>query len=73
MSKPSVRLRGHVAVIVSQCDLLEDLFSTRHEIMARINVIRNAARRIRNTVEFSLPATEVSREDRCDRDLLEES
>ena len=50
MSKSSVRLRGHLAVIITQCDMLEDIFAARSEIMMRINVIRNAARRITNAV-----------------------
>ena len=46
MSQSFHHLRGHLAVIATQCDMLEDFFSARPEIMTRIKVIRNAAYRI---------------------------
>lgn len=52
MSKSLARLRGHLAVIASQCDMLEDIFSARNEIMTRVNVIRNAAHHITNAIEL---------------------
>ena len=52
MSKSLVRLRGHLAVIASQCDMLEDIFSARKEVMTRINVIRNAAHHITNAIDL---------------------
>ena len=52
MSKSSLRLRGHLAVIASQCDMLEDIFSAQNEIMRRVNVIRNAAHHITNAIEL---------------------
>ena len=74
MSKSSVRLRGHLAVIVSQCDMLEDVFSARNEIMLRINVIRNAAHRITKAIDLqSWSSSEVIVEDRPDGKVRRES
>jgi len=63
MSKSWARLRGHLAVIASQCDMLEDIFSSRNEIMTRVNVIRNAAHHITNAIELQSrsPSERMSR------------
>jgi len=74
MSKSSVRLRGHLAVIITQCDMLEDIFAARSEIMMRINVIRNAARRITNVIELqSLPPSVLISKARSSSEALKES
>ncbi len=59
MSKQS-QLRDHLAVIASQCDLLEDLYSARPEATTAIKVIRNAAHRIAKEIEDeSRPAPQL--------------
>lgn len=74
MSKSSVRLRGHLAVIASQCDMLEDIFSARNEIMTRVNVIRNAAHHITNAIELqSRSSSERMSGSRPDGEVLGES
>ena len=50
MSELLLELHDHLTVIIGQCDMLEDTFSSRSEIMTRINVIRNAAQRIANAI-----------------------
>lgn len=74
MSKSSVRLRGHLAVIVSQCDMLEDIFSSRNEIMMRVKVIRNAANRIAKAADLqSWSSSELIGEARPDGEVHGES
>ena len=74
MSKSLVRLRGHLAVIASQCDMLEDIFSARNEIMTRVNVIRNAAHHITNAIELqSQSLSERVSRSHSDREALGES
>ncbi len=64
MSQTFLHLQNHLTVIISQCDLLEDMFSARTEVMTRVNVIRNAAHRIANAIDWqSWPAAEVFAED----------
>jgi hypothetical protein len=67
MSQTFLHLRDHLTVIISQCDMLEDIFSARTEVMTRIDVIRNAAHRIANAIacQSSLPS-EMFAEDRRD-------
>ena len=65
MSELHLELHDHLTVIIGQCDMLEDTFSARTEVMTRINVIRNAAQRIANTITHQpCPPTEMFREDR---------
>lgn len=44
------QLQDHISIIISECDMLEDIFSDRSEVMTAINVIRNAAHRIARTI-----------------------
>ena len=68
MSQTFLHLQDHLTVIVSQCDMLEDIFPARTDVMERINVIRNAAHRIENAIEGqSWPASEMLVEDRRDQ------
>ena len=61
-------------MIVSQCDLLEDIFSLQSEIMIRINVIRNAVGRVTNAIErHSCSSSEVVSKDRHASGTLGES
>jgi len=65
MSQTPLHLQDHLTVIIGQCDMLEDIFSARSEVMTRINVIRNAAHRIANAIECqSWPPSEMFAEDR---------
>lgn len=60
MSELLLELHDHLTVIIGQCDMLEDTFSARAEVMTRINVIRNAAHRIANTITHQpCPPTEM--------------
>jgi hypothetical protein len=60
-------------MVASQCDLLEDIFSSQSEIMIRMNVIRNAARRITNAIELqSWSGFEASSKDRNASETLGE-
>lgn len=62
-----LHLQHHLAVIMNQCDMLEDVFSAQTEVMARVNVIRNAAGRIANEIASqSRPASEMFADDRHD-------
>ncbi len=68
MSELLLELHDHLTVIIGQCDMLEDTFAARTEVMTRINVIRNAAQRIANTIARQpCPPTEMFREDRWAR------
>ena len=58
MSELLLELHDHLTVIIGQCDMLEDAFSARTEVMTRINVIRNAAQRIANTIRPSAVPTD---------------
>jgi hypothetical protein len=74
MSKSSVRLQSHLAVIVSQCDMLEDIFSARSEIMMRVNVIRNATHRITKAIDLpSQSSSDRTGDARPDGKVLGES
>jgi hypothetical protein len=65
MSQTLLHLQDHLTVIIGQCDMLEDSFSGRSEVMTRINVIRNAAHRIANAIDCqSWPPSEMFAEDR---------
>lgn len=67
MSRTFLPLQDHLTIIISQCDMLEDVFSARTEVMTRVNVIRNAAYRIANAIDSQrLPASEIFADDRCD-------
>jgi hypothetical protein len=67
MSQKFLQLRDHLTVIISQCDMLEDIFSARTDVITRINVIRNASHRIENAIDCqSWPASEMFAEDRDD-------
>ncbi len=50
MPQRVVALQDHLAVIINQCDILEDTFSARSEVMSRLDVIRNAVHRIVNAI-----------------------
>ncbi len=50
MPQRIVQLQDHLAVIINQCDILEDSFSARSEVMSRLDVIRNAVHRIVNAI-----------------------
>ena len=68
MSELLLELHDHLTVIIAQCDMLEDTLSARTDVMTRINVIRNAAQRIANTIARQpCPPTEMFREDRWAR------
>jgi hypothetical protein len=68
MSQELLHLQDHLAVIIGQCDTLEDIFSKRSDVMTRINVIRNAAHRVVNAIEGQAwPPSEVFAEDRRGR------
>jgi len=47
----SQSLHDHLTVIIAECDLLEDTFGARSDVMTPINIIRNAAHRVANAVE----------------------
>jgi len=65
MSELLLELHDHLTVIIGQCDILEDTFSARTDVMTRINIIRNAAQRIANTITHQpCPPTEMVGEDR---------
>ena len=57
-------LQDHVAIIISECDVLEDIFSDRRDAMTAINIIKNAARRIASTINSqSQAASEIIPDD----------
>ena len=61
-------------MVVSQCDLLEDIFWLQSEIMIRINVIRNAVHRITNAIALqSWSPSEIVSKDRKASETLGES
>jgi len=47
----SQRLHDHLSVIITECNLLEDTFGARSDVMTRVNIIRNAANRVANAIE----------------------
>jgi hypothetical protein len=64
MSQMLLQLQDHLIVIIAECDMLEDDFSDRSDVMTRINVIKNAVHRIANAIDCqSRPPSEIFAED----------
>ena len=47
-------LRNELTVIIGQCDMLEDVFSTRADSLARVKAIKAVALRIADRISHQL-------------------